>query len=228
MTDRLRVAVLISGRGSNLLALLQAADAGELNADIVGVLSNKAEAGGLRYAVEAGVDTCVISHQDYPDREQFDQQIDCALKQWRVDLVVLSGFMRVLGRRLVQAYAGRMINQHPSLLPDYPGLHTHQRALADGASRHGASVHYVIPELDAGPVLMQAAVKVEPADTPDALAARILPLEHRMIVESVNLIASGAVQMRQDGLVYLNGAALPAPLALPEHSPSSNGVTLQP
>ena len=224
MSDRCRVAVLISGRGSNLQALLQAHGERQLNADIVGVLSNKADAGGLVYAADANIEAAVVSHLDFPTREQFDAQLLATLTRWRVDLVVLSGFMRILGDDLVNQFAGRMINQHPSLLPDYPGLNTHQRVLDDGVRQHGASVHYVIPALDAGPVLMQAEIEVHDDDNADTLASRILPLEHKMIVAAVNLIGGGDVQMGSDGLIYHCGIALEAPFKLSNLSPAKGQV----
>lgn len=224
MNNRCRVAVLISGRGSNLQALLQAHDDGKLQADIVGVISNKADAGGLNYAADANIETAIVNHLDFPTREQFDAQLLATLTRWQVDLVVLSGFMRILGDDLVNRFAGRMINQHPSLLPDYPGLNTHQRALDDGVKKHGASVHYVIPALDAGPVLMQAEVDVRSGDDADTLAARILPLEHKMIVAAVNLIGCGDVAMGTDGLIYHCGIVLEAPLKLSNLSPKNGQV----
>ncbi|MCS6996399.1 MAG: phosphoribosylglycinamide formyltransferase [Casimicrobiaceae bacterium] len=180
---RKRIAVLISGRGSNLGALLRA----DLAGTIVVVGSNRAEAAGLAHAQAAGVPTVVVPHADFATREAFDRALLAALNEYAPDLVVLAGFMRILTPVFTSAYAGRLINIHPSLLPAFPGLNTHARALAEGVKLHGCTVHFVTPELDRGPIIAQAAVPVEEDDTPETLAARVLAEEHRILPWAVRL-----------------------------------------
>ncbi|MCX8099516.1 MAG: phosphoribosylglycinamide formyltransferase [Casimicrobiaceae bacterium] len=180
---RKRIAVLISGRGSNLAALLRA----DLAGTIVVVGSNRAEAAGLAHAQAAGVPTVVVPHADFATREAFDRALLAALNEYAPDLVVLAGFMRILTPVFTSAYAGRLINIHPSLLPAFPGLNTHARALAEGVKLHGCTVHFVTPELDRGPIIAQAAVPVEEDDTPETLAARVLAEEHRILPWAVRL-----------------------------------------
>jgi phosphoribosylglycinamide formyltransferase-1 len=161
-TTRRRVAILISGRGSNMASLIEAARAPDFPAEIALVLSNRPDAGGLARATEAGIEALAIDHKAYPDRESFEAAMDAALRERAIDLVCLAGFMRVLTPGFVERWAGRMLNIHPSLLPLFRGTHTHQRALEAGVLVHGCTVHFVVPELDAGPIIAQAAVPVVP------------------------------------------------------------------
>jgi phosphoribosylglycinamide formyltransferase-1 len=169
-----RLVVLISGRGRNLQAIIEAIHSGELNAEVALVLSNKADAGGLDYARDAGIKTCVIRHADFPTREAFDAEMIAAIAPLQPDLVVLAGFMRILSNGFVRAFAGKLINIHPSLLPLYPGLHTHARAIAAGDAEHGASVHWVTEELDGGPVILQGRLAMLAGENAEELAARVL------------------------------------------------------
>lgn len=187
---RRRVAILISGRGSNMVALIEAAKAPDYPAEIVLVLSNVADAGGLARARDAGIATEVVDHKGFgKDREAFDRAVQAKLEAHRIDIVCLAGFLRILSPSFVAQWNGRMINIHPSLLPAFKGLHTHERALAEGATQHGATVHYVVPELDAGPIIAQESVPVLPGDTPDTLAARVLAIEHRIYPAALKLVA---------------------------------------
>ena len=185
----LRLVVLISGNGSNLQAILDRCGDGSVPAEVVGVLSNRADAYGLQRAERAGVTTAVIDHRDYPDRESFDSAVAAQIDRWQPDLVVLAGFMRILSEGFVRRYQGRMLNIHPSLLPKYRGLDTHHRVLEAGEREHGCSVHYVTPELDAGPVLLQERVAVHADDTPQSLAERVHQAEHRIYPEAIRLFA---------------------------------------
>jgi phosphoribosylglycinamide formyltransferase-1 len=180
-----RITVLISGRGSNLAALIAHARGGHIAGSVTQVISNRADARGVALARSAGVATCVVDHRDHDVRENFDAALARAIDDAEPDLIVLAGFMRVLGIDFVQRYAGRVINIHPSLLPLYPGLHTHRRALADGVLIHGCSVHYVTPDVDVGPIIAQGAVPVLPGDDETMLAARVLAIEHRLLPAAV-------------------------------------------
>jgi phosphoribosylglycinamide formyltransferase-1 len=173
-----RLAILISGRGSNLQAFIDACSNGELAARISLVISNNPEAAGLQRAERAGIPTRCVDHRNYHDRESFDQALVDALREHNADLVVLAGFMRILTPVLIAPYLGRLLNIHPSLLPKYPGLKTHQRALDAGDTQAGATVHFVTPELDGGPPLLQARVPVLPGDSAETLADRVSTLEH--------------------------------------------------
>jgi phosphoribosylglycinamide formyltransferase-1 len=186
-----RVTVLISGRGSNLAALLAAERAGKLGAEVVAVISNRADAAGLAIAEAHGVATRTLDHRAWPDREAFDAALAAAIDASAPDLVVLAGFMRILGPAFVRRYEGRLINIHPSLLPAYPGLHTHRRALADGVRIHGCTVHFVTADLDHGPIVAQGAVPVQAGDDEATLAARVLDVEHRALPAAVRLICAG-------------------------------------
>ena len=186
---KLRTAVLISGRGSNMMALVAAARAADFPAEIVCVVSNTADAAGLAFASANGIATAAIDHRAFPSREAFEAALDAYLRSMKVEAIALAGFMRVLTAGFISGWTGRMINIHPSLLPAYKGLHTHERAIADGASVHGCSVHMVTPELDGGPVLLQAEVPVLPGDTPDVLAARVLTEEHRIYPQALALLS---------------------------------------
>ncbi|EGG98795.1 Phosphoribosylglycinamide formyltransferase [gamma proteobacterium IMCC2047] len=206
---QLNVVALISGGGSNLQALIQDSQHADSPFRIVGVISNRPQAGGLQHAERAGIEQVVIDHSNFQSRESFDQAMTEAIDQWNPDLVVLAGFMRILTPAFVTHYLGRMINIHPALLPKCPGLDTHQRAIDAGESHHGASVHYVIPELDAGPVILQASVDVLPNDTATELAARVLQQEHKIYPQSVRWIAEGKIHFKENQ-VYLDGELLPA------------------
>ncbi len=186
-----RITVLISGRGSNLEALLAAMAAGTLGGTVVDVISNCADARGLAVAAAHGVPTRVVDHRAFASRDSFDAALADAVDAGRPDLVVLAGFMRVLGAAFVRRYAGRLVNIHPSLLPAYPGLHTHRRALADGARIHGCTVHFVTPDVDVGPIAAQAAVPVLPGDDEDTLAARVLAAEHALLPAVVRWYCAG-------------------------------------
>jgi phosphoribosylglycinamide formyltransferase 1 len=178
---RKRVAILISGRGSNMAALIEAAKAADYPAEIALVLSNVADAGGLVRARDAGIATDVIEHKPFgKDREAFDRAVHAALERHRVEIVCLAGFLRLLTPWFVERWKGRLVNIHPSLLPAFKGLNTHARAIAEGAKKHGATVHFVVPELDSGPVILQESIEVLPDDTPESLAARVLAVEHRL------------------------------------------------
>ena len=195
MTVRRNVAVLISGRGSNMQALVRACAAPDYPAKIVLVLSNRADAAGLDFAREAGIATAVISHKDFPDRASFDAAMDAEIRRHGAELICLAGFMRLLDTRIIEAWRDRMINIHPSLLPSFRGLNTHERALEAGVKLAGCSVHFVRPDVDTGPIIAQAAVPVLPGDTPDSLAARILEQEHLIYPMALRLVAEGRVRV---------------------------------
>ncbi|RMF16611.1 MAG: phosphoribosylglycinamide formyltransferase [Alphaproteobacteria bacterium] len=205
---RLRLGVLISGRGSNLQALIDACAQPEFPAEIVLVISNRPEAAGLARAETAGIATLVVDHRDFREREDFENALNAALKDAGVDLVCLAGFMRILNPDFVNRWRDRLINIHPSLLPAYRGLKTHERVIADGVRFTGATVHFVRPEMDDGPIILQAAVPVHPDDTPDSLAARVLEYEHRIYVEAVRWIAEGRVRV-SGGKVRISGVSTP-------------------
>lgn len=203
MESSCRILVLISGNGSNLQAIIDGCY-DTLQADVVGVLSNNPEAYGLIRAHQNETDTsCVIPHEG-ESREAYDARLDAAISRYQPDLIVLAGFMRILSDELVQKYQGRMINIHPSLLPKYPGLHTHARAIEAGDSEHGASVHFVIPALDAGPVILQAKVPVYEEDTVEVLAQRVQEQEHAIYPLVVKWFCQGRLKM-DDGQAYLDG-----------------------
>jgi phosphoribosylglycinamide formyltransferase-1 len=188
---RKRVAILISGRGSNMSALIEAAKAPGYPAEIVGVFSNKADAAGLDFAKKSGVATVAVSHKDFASREDFDAVIDATLADWRVDYVCLAGFMRIFSTGFAQKWTGRMLNIHPSLLPLHKGLKPQQQALDAGDAESGCTVHWVIPDLDDGPAILQARVPVEPGDTADTLAARILTEEHKAYPRALAMVVRG-------------------------------------
>jgi phosphoribosylglycinamide formyltransferase 1 len=204
MTRR-RVAVLISGRGSNMASLIEAARDPAFPAEIVLVASNRPGAGGLDRARRAGIEAVAVDHQAFPDREAFELSLDDALRARSVDLLCLAGFMRVLTPGFVEAWAGRMLNIHPSLLPLFRGTRTHERALAEGVLVHGCTVHYVVPELDAGPIIAQAAVPVVPGDTPDSLAARVLAQEHALYPAALRMVCTGAVRLEGGRALFREG-----------------------
>ncbi len=187
---KLRTGVLISGRGSNMMALVDAARAPDFPAEIVCVVSNRPDAQGLAFAEAHGIAAMVIDHKAYASREAFEAALDGYLRSKSVEVVALAGFMRVLTAGFIAGWEGRMINIHPSLLPAYKGLHTHERALADGAAKHGCTVHLVTAELDAGPILLQAEVPVLAGDTPATLAARVLEEEHRIYPAALAMLGA--------------------------------------
>jgi len=195
VSARKRVAVLISGRGSNMKALIEAASAPDYPAEIVGVISNRAGAEGLRTAQAAGIATKVVSIKDYPDKQAADQAIDAQLRQWNTDIVCLAGFMRILSADFCESWRGKVLNIHPSLLPDFPGLDTHARAIAAGVPEHGCTVHFVTAGMDEGPIIAQARVPVLSDDTPDSLASRVLVEEHKLYPMALAQVASGAVSI---------------------------------
>ncbi len=191
-----RVAILISGRGSNMAALIQAAAAEDYPAEIAVVISNRADAGGLEKAEATGVAAVVIESKPFgKDRAAFEAALQAQLDQHRIDLICLAGFMRLFSAGFVQRWYGKMLNIHPSLLPSFPGLDPHGQALRAGVKISGATVHFVIPETDAGPILMQGAVAVSDHDAADTLAERVLEVEHRIYPEALRLLASGGVRL---------------------------------
>ena len=205
MKSRMKsIVILISGRGSNMQSLLAAAADGSLSVRVVAVLSNRPGAAGLETAGAAGIPTRVIDHTLYPDRESFDAAMAEAIDAFSPDLVVLAGFMRILSNGFVERYAGRMMNIHPSLLPMFPGLHTHRRALEEGVRIHGCTVHFVTPTLDHGPIIIQAAVPVLDGDDEASLAARVLAQEHRIYRQAVRWFSEGRLRLR-DGRVEVTG-----------------------
>lgn len=203
-----RVVVLISGSGTNLRALIDAAASEDAPFSICAVVSNKPEAYGLTRATDAGIDAVTVSHKDYTDRDAFDAALIDAIDQYAPDLVVLAGFMRILTPGFVRHYSGRLLNIHPSLLPKYQGLHTHQRVLEAGDREHGVTVHFVTEELDGGPAIVQALVPVEAEDTPDTLAKRVQVQEHVIYPLAVSWFAEGRLRMIEDRS-ELDGELLP-------------------
>lgn len=197
MRARKKVGILISGRGSNMQALVKAARDPAYPAEIVVVISNRPAAPGLDFAKAQGIATEALDHKSHTSREAFDQALDAALKRHHVELVACAGFMRIMTESFVDQWRDRMINIHPSLLPAYKGLHSHERALADGATRHGCTVHFVRSDVDSGPIIAQATVPVLRNDTADTLAARVLDAEHKIYPRALAVIASGA--FRVDG-----------------------------
>ena len=191
-----RVAILISGRGSNMMALVEAAVAPDFPAEIALVLSNRPDAAGLDWAASRGIPVAAVDHKTFgKDREAFERAMQGVLEENDIDLVCLAGFMRVLTPWFVAQWQGRMLNIHPALLPSYRGLHTHERALEDGVKIHGCTVHFVVPEMDAGPIILQAAVPVEDSDDADALAARVLTQEHRIYPQALALVAADKLRI---------------------------------
>ena len=195
-----RVAILISGRGSNMTALIEAAKADDYPAEITLVVSNRPDAPGLARARAAGIATTVVDHLPFgEDREAFERALDRELRAQRIDLVCLAGFMRLLTPWFVARWSGRMLNIHPSLLPEFKGLHTHRRALDAGAKRHGATVHFVVPEGDAGPIVAQDSVAVREGDTEETLAQRVLEIEHRIYPRALRAVAEGQASLAFSG-----------------------------
>lgn len=211
------IVILISGRGSNMEALIAARDAGELPVNIAAVISNRPDAAGLLTAERAGIPTRTLDHKAFTGREAFDAALAECIDAFQPDLVVLAGFMRILTPAFVRHYEGRLLNIHPSLLPAFPGLHTHQRALDEGVRIHGCTVHFVTAELDHGPVVIQAAVPVLDGDDEATLAARVLKQEHQVYAQAVRWFAEG--RLRLEGLKVRLDAPQQSTLAL--HSPKS-------
>lgn len=218
------IAILISGRGSNLQAILEA----RLPARIAAVISNRHDAAGLEIAAGQGLPTRVVEHKRFADREDFDAVLAEVIDEFTPDYVVLAGFMRILGEAFVRRYRGRLVNIHPSLLPAFPGVHTHARALTEGVKLHGCTVHFVTPQLDHGPIIIQAAVPVIPGDTEDSLAARVLVQEHRIYPQALRWLCEDRVQLDEQGIVNIRdldeqaaaggGSALIAPALEGEQS----------
>ncbi|MFO1425049.1 MAG: phosphoribosylglycinamide formyltransferase [Candidatus Competibacteraceae bacterium] len=210
---KIRLVVLISGRGSNLQAILDQAASGELPVEVAAVISNRPGVAGLERARQAGVPALELDHKNFPDRPAFEAALIELIDRHRPDLVALAGFMRLLTAGFTEHYQGRLLNIHPSLLPRFRGLHTHERALAAGETEHGASIHFVTAELDGGPVIVQARVPVLPSDDPDTLAARVLEQEHRLYPLAIRWFAEG--RLRQEGeRVWFDGQPLAEPLRL--------------
>ncbi|MGI9263244.1 MAG: phosphoribosylglycinamide formyltransferase [Woeseiaceae bacterium] len=206
-------AVLISGGGTNLQAFIDAVGSGDLHLELSVVLSNRGSAGGLERARKAGIPTEYVDHRDYPDRGAFDAALIDRLAPYAVDVVILAGFMRILTPTFIDKFAGRIFNIHPSLLPDYPGLNTHQRALEAGEEWHGSTVHFATEQLDGGPRVLQGRVAVLPNDSPQTLAARVLEIEHRIYPQAVSLFVAGRLRY-QDGHAWMDGEKLEQPLEL--------------
>lgn len=213
----MRLAVLASGRGSNLLAILEAIARGELDAEVVGVFSDKADAPALARARDAGIEARSLSPRDFASRIDFDEHLFSLVDAVQPDLIVCAGYMRLISDAAVAARTGRMINIHPSLLPDFKGLRTHQQALDARARVHGASIHYVTPELDGGPVIAQARVEVEAGDDATRLAERVLQREHPLLVATLREISSDRIAWKNNS-VHFDGHPLRAPLQLDDRN----------
>ncbi|MEY4879085.1 MAG: hypothetical protein RJB62_554 [Pseudomonadota bacterium] len=199
---RLQVAVLVSGRGSNLQALIDACATPGFPAEIKLVLSNMEGAYGLERAAKANIPAVTLPHKKFASREAFDDAMDEKLREAGTEFVCLAGFMRLLSPSFAKRWEGRIVNIHPSLLPSFKGLHVHEQALAAGVRISGCTVHYVVPELDSGPAILQAAVAVEPSDTPDTLAARVLEAEHRIYPEALRMVAEKRVRLENGRAVF--------------------------
>jgi phosphoribosylglycinamide formyltransferase-1 len=215
MAARKRTGILISGRGSNMQALVRAALDPAYPAEIAVVISNRADAKGLDFAKAQGISTEVVDHKAYRSRADFDRALDAALRRHEIEFVACAGFLRVMTKELVETWRNRMINIHPALLPAYTGLHTHERALADGAKHHGATVHFVRHDVDSGPIIAQARVPVLKGDTPDTLAQRVLDAEHKIYPKALELVASGAIRVEGEKIVAVS-PSLKLPIILPE------------
>ena len=212
----MRIAVLVSGNGSNLQALINAQHGKQLSGQIVGVLSNKADAYALRRAEDANIATAVISHQNFPNRESFDVAMHQQLLAWQVDLVILAGFMRILTPEFVSQWQGKMLNIHPSLLPFYKGMNTHQRVLNTGDRLHGCTVHFVTAELDAGQSIAQSVIQVSLQDTAESLAQRVHQLEHFIYPQVVQWLCNGQLTWKS-GQAYFNQKPLQYPIQFAQY-----------
>lgn len=222
------IVILISGRGSNMEAVVRAAEAEQWPARIAAVISNRADAKGLEFAAARSIPTAVVPNRDYPTREAFDAALQTVIDGFAPDLVVLAGFMRILTPGFVEHYSGRMLNIHPSLLPLFPGLHTHEAALAAGHAEHGATVHFVTAELDHGPMVDQASIPVLPGDTPETLAQRLLVQEHVLYPRAIRWFIEDKLTV-EDGQVYgphrprsLAPSSAPPSAAMAASDPSAN------
>jgi phosphoribosylglycinamide formyltransferase 1 len=213
-TAKLRVAILISGRGSNMRTLAEQAACGDLPIEVCCVFSDRADAAGLATAAGLGLPTETLSPRDFPDRASYDEALADTVGRYRPSLIVLAGFMRILTQGFIRPYRDRILNIHPSLLPKYRGLHTHRRVLADGDPVHGASVHFVTEELDGGPVIIQGRVNVEKDDTEQTLSARVQRQEHSIYPQAVSWFAQGRLALRE-GRVWLDGRPLEKPIVQP-------------
>ena len=197
--SRKRVAVLISGRGSNMAALIEAAKTKDYPAEIALVVSNRPEAGGLLVARAAGIATETVDHTKFSgDRNRFEHEIQSILEKYQIEIICLAGFMRLLTANFLERWQWRILNIHPALLPDFKGLDTHKRVIDAGVKIHGATVHFVVPELDSGPVIAQGAIDVRPGDSEEALAVRVLKVEHRIYPLALKLVAEGRVQIKNN------------------------------
>ena len=197
-----KIVVLLSGEGTNLQTIIDQINAGNINAEISAVISNKANVNGLKRAEKAGIPNVVLEHTQFADREGFDQSLAQIIESYEPDLIVLAGFMRILSDGFVEQFQGKLINIHPSLLPKYKGLHTHKRALENGDSEHGATVHFVIPELDAGTIILQGVVPVKQNDTEETLAERVHKVEHIIYPKAIKWIAEKGVDALGEPTTY--------------------------
>ncbi|WP_088287193.1 phosphoribosylglycinamide formyltransferase [Ideonella sp. A 288] len=202
-----RIVLLVSGRGSNMQAIVQRCAAEGWPAEVAAVIANRPGAAGLDFAASQGIATAVVDHRAHPSREAFDEALAAEIDRHRPDLLVLAGFMRILGDAFVQRYAGRLLNIHPSLLPAFPGLHTHRRALEAGCKAVGATVHFVTPQLDHGPIVMQSVVPVQPGDDEHSLADRVLATEHVIYPLAVRWFVEGRLQVDAAGIVHQTDGA---------------------
>jgi phosphoribosylglycinamide formyltransferase-1 len=215
---RLPIAILISGRGTNMRVIAERAAAGSLPVDVRVVITDQPAAEGLRTATAMNIATRVLAPRDFPDRASYDQALLRLLAEYGPKLVVLAGFMRILTPHFIGAYAGRILNVHPSLLPSYRGMHTHRRVLESGEKVHGVSIHFVTEELDGGPVIVQAEVPVQPEDSEMTLSARVQRSEHRIYPQAIDWFARGRLLLK-DGRAWLDGKPLAAPLREPAQGP---------
>lgn len=211
MTGRKSAAILVSGSGTNLQAFIDEVSAGRLNLDLAVVVSNNPHAAALQRARQAGIPDACVPNSEYPERADFELALAATVDRFRPDLLILAGFMRILTKTFVQRYEGRILNIHPSLLPKFPGLNTHQRVLDDGGRTHGSTVHFVTEKLDAGPAIMQGRVPILPGDTAQTLARRVQAIEHRIYPATAALFAAGRVAYR-NGEAWLDGQPLRRPL----------------
>ena len=223
---KIRLVVLISGRGSNLQAILDQAASGALPAEVAAVISNRPGVYGLERARQAGVPALELDHQNFAARPDFEAALIGIIDRYQPDLIILAGFMRLLTAGFTEHYQGRLLNIHPSLLPKFRGLHTHERALAAGETEHGASVHFVTAELDGGPVIVQARVPVLSSDDPDTLAARVLEQEHRLYPQAIRWFAEGRLRLEGEQVLF-DGEWLAQPLRLEDfaHQPINNSLS---
>ena len=210
---RLKLAVVISGRGGNMIAIAKACASGQIAARIVRVIADRRDAGGIQRAADLGLEVCVVAAREFADRQAFEAALGAAIKDSGAELVVLAGFMRILSPQFTARYVGAMLNIHPSLLPKFPGLHTHQRAIQAGEREHGATVHFVTGELDAGPAALQARVAVLAGDTPDTLSARVQEREHMIYPRVIGWIADGRLHCSGNVLRF-DDRVLSSPLIL--------------